>query len=138
DPSTASGQPRSTKQAHLLGETVSPPPPASMRRLLAWQPSNIVPSPVAQVCFLGELDHLPVGDEVPLCVGRVREEAAADRQLAPIGSCRLLGNPGAVDPLLGNQSYSRLEVCAGAITESLEHAATDLELLLWIDLAHRH
>jgi hypothetical protein len=27
---------------------------------------------------------------------------------------------------------------AGAITEPLEHAGTDLELLLRIDLAHRH
>src|SRR5436305_15279457 len=90
------------------------------------------------MCFLDELDHLPVGDEIPLGLGRVREEAAADRQLAPIGSCRLLGNPRAVDPFLGNQSYSRLDLRAGAITQSLEHAATDLELLLWIDLAHGH
>src|SRR5947207_5864455 len=88
--------------------------------------------------FLDELDHLPVSDEVPLCIGRISEEAAGYRQLAPIGSCRLLGDPGAVDPPLSNQTYRGLDLRAGAITEPLEHAATDLERLLWVDLAHRH
>jgi hypothetical protein len=34
------------------------------------------------VCFLHELNHLPVSDEIPLCVGGVGGEAAGDRQLA--------------------------------------------------------
>ena len=51
--------------------------------------------------FLDELDHLPVRDEIPLCLGRVGEEAAGHRQLAPMGSGRLLGNPGPIDPLFG-------------------------------------
>jgi hypothetical protein len=88
--------------------------------------------------FLYKLDHLPVRDEIPLCIGRIGEETAGYRQLAPIGSCRLLGNPSAVDPLLGNQTNRGLDLRARAITEPLEHAGTDLERLLWVDLAHRH
>ena len=58
-------------------------------------------------------------------------------QLAPIGTGRLLGNPGAIDPPLSNQTNRGLDLRAGAITEPLEHATTDLERLLWVDLAHR-
>jgi hypothetical protein len=90
------------------------------------------------VYFLDKLDHLPVGDEIPLRVGRFGKEAAGDRQLAPIGARCLLGDPGAVNPPLGNQTDCRLDFRAGAITESLEPTANDLELLFWIDLAHRH
>jgi hypothetical protein len=41
---------------------------------------------VAQACFLDELDHLPVGDEISLCIARAGEEAAGDRQPTEIGS----------------------------------------------------
>src|SRR5947209_5548437 len=102
------------------------------------RPSSIAPSRVAPVRVLDELDHLPVGDEIPLGVGRVGKEAAGDPQLAPIGSCRLLGDPRAVDPPLSNQTYRGLDLRAGAITEPLELAATDFKRFLWIDLAHAH
>src|SRR5438270_2837970 len=112
---------------------------ASLPRVIALRrPSTFAPARVAHVRVLDELDHLPVGDEIPLGVRRVGEEAAGDRQLAPIGSRRLLGDPGAVDPPLSNQTYRGLDLRASAITEPLEHAATNLERLLWIDLAHRH
>jgi hypothetical protein len=68
------------------------------------------------VRFLDELDHLPVGDEIPLGVGRVGQEAAGDRQFAPLGSRCLLRDPGTVDPPLGNQTDRRLDFRAGAIT----------------------
>jgi hypothetical protein len=29
-----------------------------------------------QTRFLDELDHLSVGDQIPLCIGRISEEAA--------------------------------------------------------------
>src|SRR5947208_5205894 len=101
-------------------------------------PSSIAPSRVAHIRLLDELDHLPVSDEIPLGVRRVGEEAAGDRQLAPIGSRCLLRDPPAVDPPLSNQTYRGLDLRASAITEPLEHAAINLERLLWIDLAHRH
>src|SRR5690348_9795726 len=70
-----------------------------------WRLSSIAQSRVAHVRVLDELDHLPVGDEIPLGLRRVGEEPAGDRQLAPIGTRRLLGDPGAVDPPLSNQTY---------------------------------
>src|SRR6185437_9075370 len=106
--------------------------------LRARPPSSIAPFRVARVRVLDELDHLPVGDEIPLGVRRVGEEPAGDRQLTAIGARRLLGDPGAVDAPLSNHTYRGLDLRAGAITEPLEHAGTDLEPLLWIDLAHRH
>jgi hypothetical protein len=50
-----------------------------------------------------------------------------------IASRRLLGNPGAVDPPMSNQTCRGLDLRAGAATEPLEHPATDLERLLWLD-----
>ena len=77
--------------------------------------------------FLDELDHLPIRDEISLGIRRVREEAAGYRQLTAIGSFGLFGDPGAIDPPLGNQTYRELDLRAGAIPESLEHAPPDLK-----------
>ena len=132
--STTASQPRLSRWAGACAWNAT----ASTQFLRGLPRSSTFPARIAQVCLLDELDHLPVSDEITLCLRRVGEEAAGDHQLTSIGFCRLLGNPGPFDPPLSNQAYSRPNLRAGAITESLEHAATDLELVLWIDFAHSH
>src|SRR5437764_70383 len=75
--------------------------------------SSVAPSRVAQVRCLDELNHLPIRDEITLGIRRVREEAAGYRQLVPIGSFCLFGDPRAVDPPLGNQTDRGLDLRAG-------------------------
>ena len=85
-----------------------------------WRPSSVTPARVAQGRFLDQLDHLPVGDEIVLW-----SVVFAKKWRAIVNSPRSrpaawLGDPGVVDPLVGNQTYSRLDLRAAAITESLE------------------
>jgi hypothetical protein len=68
-------------------------------------PSDIAPFRQAPTLFLDELDHLPIRDEIPLRVGRIREEAAGYRQPARIGTALCSSTPGPVDPVSGDQTY---------------------------------
>ena len=91
-----------------------------------------------QTLFLDELDHLPVRDEITLSLGRIREEAAGDREVPLIASGCLLVNPGPADPVSRDEPDRGLDLRAGAISKPLEHAGLDLNRFVWVHVPHRH